>query len=93
MSFTYHEIKNIQTTIEDLPICYQKGILKILVENKTKDYDIQDTEKKGCFIKLNNVPDAVLEKIQDYLVYVQTQEQELNKMEMEKDNLKQMLSL
>jgi hypothetical protein len=89
---SYNELKNLQTSIEELSMCHQQAILKILVENQNQNqnYEIQEIEKKGCFIQLNKVPIEVLEKIQTYMIYVQNQEQELVQTELEKENMKKM---
>lgn len=84
-----YELKNMQTQIEDLPHCHQLGILKILVENQTQDYEIQEKEKKGCFVQLNKVPTPVLKKMKAYMDYVQNQETELSKNEMEKEKMRE----
>ena len=43
--------------------------------------------KNGSFINLTNVDDAVISKINDYLIYVDEQETQLNEVENQKTEL------
>jgi len=71
---------DLKKAIESLSKENQIEIYKML-----KDNNIPITENKnGSFINISNAPENVIKKLQDYIDYIKTQEDNLNDLEKKK---------
>tara|TARA_B100000424_G_C22945662_1_gene503381 strand:+ start:4193 stop:4456 length:264 start_codon:yes stop_codon:yes gene_type:complete len=71
---------DLKKAIESLSKENQIEIYKMLKEN-----NIPITENKnGSFINISNAPENVIKKLQDYIDYIKTQEDNLNDLEKKK---------
>tara|TARA_B100000989_G_scaffold287574_1_gene257330 strand:+ start:448 stop:801 length:354 start_codon:yes stop_codon:yes gene_type:complete len=81
MSFI--ELDKIRKNIELLDNIHHIEIAKILKKN-----NIELTENNnGIFINLNIIPNNIISQIQNYLKYVKTQENDIEKIELEKEKI------
>lgn len=82
-------IHNIKSKIEKFTSDKHIEIFKIF-----KKHNVVYTENKnGIFINLNHVHDSVLQEIEQYIDYIQKQDNILLSVENEKNNLEQQLHL
>lgn len=72
--------------IENLENFHQLEILKIL--NDHVDKSILNQNNNGTFVNLTSISDSVIQKLQSYLKYVKTQENQLNDLEVQKEEFK-----
>ena len=72
--------------IENLENFHQLEILKIL--NDHVDKSILNQNNNGTFVNLTSISDSVIQKLQSYLKYVKTQENQLNELEVQKEEFK-----
>ena len=77
----------IKSEIESLLKEQQLKILQILLNNN----EMVSENRNGSFINLNKIKNSTIKEIQEYLEYIKTQEQNLNKAEITKLNIKKML--
>ena len=70
--------------IELMSICHQLEVLRII--QSTDNINISEN-KNGSFINLTELPDDVLTKLDNYIVYVNEQQQTLTDLEKEKHRL------
>lgn len=74
------ELKN---KIEKLDEIHHKKILEIFVNN-----NIHVSENRnGCFINISNLDKKIIKEINDYMVYIEAQEEDLNDIEQKKKEL------
>jgi len=71
--------------IESMPQCNQIEILKII--SKHKDI-ILNENKNGIHINLSEVKEEVIHKLVEYINYINTQEMNLNEIEVQKEQFK-----
>jgi len=79
-----HEIKE---RIENMPKHYHIEIGKLLIQQYKIGYN---DNQNGIFINLSNISDEVITKLQNYIKYVDLQENQINQTEQEKNKLKDM---
>ena len=70
--------------IELMSICHQLEVLRII--QGTDNINISEN-KNGSFINLTELPEDVLTKLDNYIVYVNEQQQTLTDLEKEKSRL------
>jgi len=63
-------------------------ILEIIVKYNRS---IISENSNGCFIHMEDLPEDIIDKIQKYIEYVLLKENEINKVEITKDNLKNII--
>jgi hypothetical protein len=75
----------IKDRIELMPKHYQLDVARILL----KDNNVSHNENQnGIFINLSNLSMDVIYKLQQYISYVDLQESQINNVEQQKDELK-----
>jgi len=78
------DLNNLKQKIESLDKFHQVEILKIL----SSDNDcILNENNNGVFINLININKLIINKIENYLEYVKTQEKQLTEIEIQKEVL------
>lgn len=78
------DLNNLKQKIESLDKFHQVEILKIL----SSDNDcILNENNNGVFINLININKLIINKIENYLDYVKTQEKQLTEIEIQKEVL------
>lgn len=83
--FSVSELNYVRDSIENMNKFNQIEVLRIL--NKHKDI-ILNENKYGIHINLSELRREILEELQVYIKYVNTQELNLNKIEKEKESYK-----
>jgi len=79
------ELNIIREKIESMPKFNQIEVLRIL----SKDNKITLNENKyGVLVNMTDFEDEVIEKLKSYISYVNTQESNLNEVEVQKENFK-----
>jgi hypothetical protein len=78
------ELNYLKERIEKLNKFHQVEILKLL---KTADTCTLNENKNGIFINLTSLNDNIIDELEKYLEYVQTQETELSETETQKNIL------
>ena len=79
------KLQEIKEIIEELSLCHQKQILIILNDEPSV---LLSENNNGVFINLSDLDERILEKLQDYIKYVNKQQLQLLSMEAKKDNIK-----
>tara|TARA_B100001063_G_scaffold196945_1_gene189013 strand:- start:7013 stop:7282 length:270 start_codon:yes stop_codon:yes gene_type:complete len=79
-------LENLRVKIENLDIFHQKEILKIFVKNN--DSVTLNENKNGVLVNLTDVPENIINELNEYIKYVYTQEKQLEDGEMEKNTIK-----
>lgn len=79
------KLEKIKLQIEKMNIAQQVDILKIL---NGDDKVILNENKSGIYVNLSFLPEEVVDKIDNYVKYVQDQEKSLNVIEDRKENVK-----
>jgi hypothetical protein len=83
--FSIEELNSIRNTIESMSKFNQVEILRIL--NCYKNVTLNEN-KYGIHINLSELPKETIYKLKNYINYVNTQEINLNKIEQQKENFK-----
>jgi len=84
-NFDFNKINGIRESIENMTKFNQIEILRIL----TKRQDVIVNENKyGIHINLSELPGEIIEELLVYISYVNTQEIELNKIEKQQEDYK-----
>jgi hypothetical protein len=84
-NFDFNKINGIRESIENMAKFNQIEILRIL----TKRQDVIVNENKyGIHINLSELPGEIIEELLVYISYVNTQEIELNKIEKQQEDYK-----
>ena len=78
------DLLKMKDTIENKNKEHQIEILRILIENKV----MINENNNGIFVNLSNVKKEIIDKINTYLVYVNDQENSLDKIETVKEEYK-----
>jgi len=82
---SYTDLNSIREKIEFMPKFNQVEVLRIL----SKDTSITLNENKyGTFINLTELPESMIENLKNYINYVNTQEHNLNQLEKQKEEFK-----
>ena len=69
--------------IENLDEIHHKKILEIFLDN-----NIHVSENRnGCFINISNLDKTIVKKLNDYITYIDAQEEDLNDIEQKKKEL------
>ena len=79
------KLEKIKLQIEKMNIAQQVEVLKILNGDDTV---ILNENKSGIYVDLSFLPEEVVDKIDNYVKYVQDQEKSLNVIEDKKENVK-----
>ena len=79
------KLEKLKLQIEKMNISQQVEILKIL---NGDDKVILNENKSGIYVNLSFLPEEVVDKIDNYVKYVQDQEKSLNVIEDKKENVK-----
>ena len=74
----------LKESIEELSKFHQVEILKIL---KSDDSITINENKNGILINMTSLKDSTITQLEDYLKYVNKQEEQLNDIETQKDEL------
>jgi hypothetical protein len=82
---TISELEIIRQKIEIMPKFNQVEILRILSKN---DSVTLNENKYGTFINLTDLPQDIIENLKSYINYVTTQECNLNALEKQKEEFK-----
>ena len=79
------KLQNIKDSIESMNKCYQVEILKLLNDEVSV---IISENSNGTFINLSNLDISIINKLNNYIEYVNTQQNQLLNIEKEKANIK-----
>ena len=77
-------LENIKEKIENMNISYQIEILKLLVQEKA----IISENNNGTFLNLTEVDIGIINKLDEYINFVYKQQNQLETIEIKKDNIK-----
>ena len=83
--YTASELDYMRESIENMNKFNQIEILKIL--NKFKDVTLNEN-KNGIYVNLSELKDEIIEEINEFISYVKTQEKNLDEIEKQKTNFK-----
>lgn len=86
MNVPVEKLKQIKKQVENMNVSQQLEILKIL--HQENDVKINEN-KSGIYVNLTFLPKEALDKVNDYLKYVNDQETSLNIIEDKKETVKQ----
>ena len=78
-----NKLKSLKENIEGLSQYHQSEILRIFYNNKVEINE----NKNGVFINLSFVEEEIINQLDNYLKYVNTQESQLNEIEKEKQKI------
>lgn len=81
----YDELNLIREKIESMPKFNQVEVLRILSKDDTV---ILNENKYGTFINLTELPLEIIDNLKTYIKYVNTQELNLNELEKQKEEFK-----
>jgi hypothetical protein len=79
------ELNVIREKIESMPKFNQIEVLRILSKNNKITLN---ENKYGVLVNMTDFEDEVIEKLKSYISYVNTQESNLNEVEVQKENFK-----
>jgi hypothetical protein len=79
------ELNSIREKIESMPKFNQIEVLRIL--SKYNKITLNEN-KYGVLVNMTDFEDEVIEKLKNYISYVNTQESNLNEIEVQKENFK-----
>lgn len=79
------ELNNVREKIESMPKFNQIEVLRIL--SKYNKITLNEN-KYGVLVNMTDFEDDVIEKLKSYISYVNTQESNLNEIEVQKENFK-----
>ena len=80
------DLMSIKTSIEDMNKFHQVKVLELLIANKGLTIN---ENKNGVFINLSDLDEEMLNKLKQYVTYVDEQERELSKQEEKKNQFKE----
>jgi hypothetical protein len=78
------KLENLKSKIESLSKHHQLQILSVLSKNSCKINE----NKSGCYINISFLPDETIEKMAEYLNYIEDQEESLETVEYQKAEFK-----
>jgi hypothetical protein len=81
----FAELEMIRQKVESMPKFNQVEILRILSKNNTVTLN---ENKYGTFINLSELPNEMIDTLKNYISYVNTQEYNLNALEKQKEEFK-----
>jgi len=84
-SYESNELNSIREKIESMPKFNQVEILRILSKDETV---ILNENKYGTFINLTELPGTMIDSLKTYIDYVNAQEVNLNFLEKQKEDFK-----
>ena len=76
-------LKKIKNTIEEFNKQQQLDILKIFINNSINISE----NSNGTFINLTEIDDNIIEKLQEYIDFIETQNNKLSNLELQKQNI------
>ena len=79
------ELNSIREKIESMPKFNQIEVLRILSQNNKITLN---ENKYGVLVNMTDFEDEVIEKLKNYISYVNTQESNLKEIEVQKENFK-----
>ena len=86
MSVNIENLQNIKKKCEKMNIIHQKEILRILKNEKTINLN---ENNNGTFINLTELDGNVIEKLKNFISYVNNQEEHLKNIENEKTKIQE----
>lgn len=78
------DLINLKKKIENIDTRHHIEIFRIFQENNVSFSE----NRNGIFINMNNINNEIINKINKYLTYIKTQEQQLNNVEQLKSSYK-----
>lgn len=85
LDITITELNTIREKIESMPKINQVEILRLLSKNESITLN---ENKYGIFINLSDIPFDMIQSLKNYIDYVNAQENNLNKLEKQKEDFK-----
>ena len=82
-------LESLNNRIEKLSSDNQIEILRIIYDESP---DIISENKNGCFIEMNMLSKIVIEKISKYLVFIESNEEDLQNVEDKKNKFKETMN-
>lgn len=82
--YSDEKIRNIKDVIEKMDKTVQLEVLKIIKSNE----EMYSENKNGIFINLSEVSDKTMKELDEYVCYINTQEQHINIIENQKQHYK-----
>tara|TARA_B100001093_G_C26791177_1_gene999022 strand:- start:293 stop:622 length:330 start_codon:yes stop_codon:yes gene_type:complete len=79
-----NKLKQLKKTIENMDSVHHPKILEILKESNAHI----SNNRNGCFINMNNFSDDIINKLNNFIKYINTQEQTLGAVEQIKNDFK-----
>tara|TARA_B100001093_G_C26634268_1_gene930264 strand:- start:266 stop:580 length:315 start_codon:yes stop_codon:yes gene_type:complete len=79
------QLNKIKETLEIMTISQQIEVLKIFINN---DIEISENNN-GSFINLSNLSPVIINKLEEYIIFVSNQNENLIKIESEKRDIKE----
>lgn len=79
-----NKLTKLKQTIENMDAIHHPKILDILKQSNAHI----SSNRNGCFINMNNFSDEIIEKLNNFIKYINTQEQTLGAVEQLKNNFK-----
>ena len=79
-----NKLTKLKKTIESMDSVHHPKILEILKESNAHI----SSNRNGCFINMNNFSDDIIEKLNNFIKYINTQEQTLGAVEQLKNDFK-----
>ena len=79
-----NKLKELKKTIESMDSVHHPKILEILKESNAHI----SSNRNGCFINMNNFSDNIIDKLNNFIKYINTQEQTLGAVEQIKNDFK-----
>lgn len=83
------QLESLNNRIEKLSSDNQIEILRIIYDETP---DIISENKNGCFIEMNMLSKSVIEKISKYLVFIESNEEDLQNVEDKKNKFKEFMN-
>ena len=83
--FEINKLQKIKTDIEELNPTYQIEILKIIISDDSVNIS---ENNNGIFINLTDLNDDMINKLENFIRYVKTQQVQLANIEIKKDVIK-----
>jgi hypothetical protein len=90
--YSTNDLESIQKKIEKLQKIHQIEILRILhnysIKNKISNNDLLNENNYGVFVNLTEIPSNIIKELENYIKYVDTQENHLDLIENQKEKYK-----
>ena len=83
-NYSCDELNNIKVTIEKMDKVHHIEILKILT---TEENNYINENNNGTFINLSDLKDITIQRLKDYIIYFNKQQNQLSNLENEKKKI------